>query len=191
MKISEAGTILGEGFGFTAEDAYRVVQSLDLAKDATVLDIGTGVGNMAITLALNGYRVLTGEPKEDDSVYAKQDWLGNAKKVGVDHLITFRAFNAKAMPFEDDAFAAIFSLGALHHVDEGFRIGVLKECVRTTRSGGLICIFEPNLETTKMIRKMDPAHPEPADPRKHIKGLNLETQKIKGTRFDAFIFKLL
>ena len=36
---------------------------------------------MAITLALNGSSVLTGEPEFDESEYAKQDWLNNAKKV--------------------------------------------------------------------------------------------------------------
>ncbi|MFX1237770.1 MAG: hypothetical protein ACFFAS_05585 [Promethearchaeota archaeon] len=39
---------------------------------------------MAITLALNGYNVLTGEPESDHSEYAKQDWLKSAQIIDVD-----------------------------------------------------------------------------------------------------------
>ena len=57
---------------------------------------------MAIILALNNYNVLTGEPKGDNTEYAKRDWLTNAKKVNVDHLITFVHFNAEDMSFENN-----------------------------------------------------------------------------------------
>jgi len=189
MNFTEAKEILGGVFSFSAEDINRVIQYLKLPKDAKILDIGTGFGNLAITLALNGYSVLTGEPKDDNSIYAKHHWLRNAEKVGVDHLIEFQAFDAKDMPFEDNTFDAIFCGGSLHHIDTEYRVNVLQKCFRASKAKALICFFEPNQNGIKIIKELDPSHPEAADPNEYTQGLNLESQKIEGNLFDAFIFQ--
>jgi len=75
MNIEEAKKILGREFSFTVDFINMILQDQKLPKDAKILDIGTGIGNLAIMLALNGYKVVTGEPEDDDSTYAKQDWL--------------------------------------------------------------------------------------------------------------------
>ena len=189
MNITEAKKILDDTFRFTVGDTDNVIQQLKLPKDAKILDVGTGGGNLAITLALSGYRVLTGEPAHDDTIYAKQAWHENAKKVGVNHLIEFEAFDAKDMPFEDDTFDAIFFFGSFHHIEEDSRVKALQECVRTMKAHAIVCLFEPNQNCIKIIMELDPSHPEAADPNDHAGGLDLESQTIEGTMFDAFIFK--
>lgn len=189
MDISKAIDILGDKYGFAATDANKVIQELNLSKEAKILDVGTGIGNLAITLALNGYKILTGEPNDDESIYANQNWRDNAKKVNVDHLIEFKSFDATKMPYDDSSFDAIFCAGTFHHIEEAERRKVLKEFIRITKFDSIICIFEPNQKAIKMIRERDTLHPDAADPNKYMQGLNLTSRKIAGSNFDAFIFE--
>ena len=189
MDLKKAKEILGEKFSFTAVDTNRVIQDLDLNKNSTILVVGTGIGSLAITLALNGYRVTTGEPKSDNSEYAKQDWRSNSKKVRVDHLLEFKHFDAKDTQFESNKFDAIFFLGSLHHIDKDTRVKVFQESARIAKPSAIICFFEPNSNGMKVIMEMDPSHPEAADPSEYSQGLDLLLQKKVGEFFDAFIFK--
>jgi 2-polyprenyl-3-methyl-5-hydroxy-6-metoxy-1,4-benzoquinol methylase len=188
LDIGQAKDILGKQFGLIFEDANTVIQYLKLPHHAKILDVGTGKGYFAIILALNGYNVLTGEPESDNSIYAKQEWLSNAQKVGVDHLINFRALDAQDMLFDDNMFDAIFFFGVLHHIDENMRKKVLQESVRISKPQAVICFFEPNQDGMKIIKEHYFSHPEPADPREYVQELNVSLQKKTGVFFDAFIF---
>lgn len=190
MDTTKARDVLGKQFDFIFEDASRLIQHLGLSKSAKILDVGTGMGYFAITLALNGYSVLTGEPASDDSIYAQKDWRKSAREIGVDHLIQFRSFEAQDMPFDDATFDAIFFFGVLHHVDEIARTKVLREAFRTVKPGASISFVEPNQECMKIVMARNPSHPDPADPIAYAHGLAISQQTVRGRYFNSTIFRM-
>ncbi|MFW9879693.1 MAG: class I SAM-dependent methyltransferase [Candidatus Thorarchaeota archaeon] len=188
MDTEELRDVLGNDFAFIFNAVSPVLQELELEKTAKLLDIGTGMGWMAVTLALNNYKVITGEPENDDSEYAKQNWLESAKKAKVEHLITYTPFNAEDMPFEDASFDAIFILGALHHIND--KEAALKESARVLKSNGIICIFEPTDNLLSIIRKNRfPSHPDPVDPRNFTHDLHLSLELIEGQFYNTYILR--
>jgi ubiquinone/menaquinone biosynthesis C-methylase UbiE len=189
MNIEEIRNILGTEFAFIFNEINPVLEDLGLRKTAEILDIGTGEGWMAIILALKNYKVITGEPEDDESVYAKQDWLESAKKVKVDHMITYIPFNAEDMPFEDTSFDAIFILGALHHIDD--KKAAVKECIRVLKLNGIICIFEPNNKLIKIIRGgKHSTHPDAVDPRDYLQEPYLSLEFIQRPYYNTYILKV-
>jgi SAM-dependent methyltransferase len=133
MDIKAIGKPLGPRFDAVAGDGVRALNELGLAPDAAILDVGTGNGNFAIYLASQGFQVLTGEPSTDRSHYAGRDWALNAKKAGVLDKIRFEAFDASNLPFESEAFDAVFFFGVLHHVSEPLRGDVFREALRVSK----------------------------------------------------------
>ena len=111
---------------------------------AAIQDVSTGNGNFAVYLASQGYEVLTGEPSTDRSRYSGKDWALNAKKVGVLDKIRFEAaFDASKLPFESEAFDAVFFFGGLHHVSEHLRGDVFREALRVSKQDGVVVFLSP------------------------------------------------
>ena len=189
MDTKAIGKILGPRFNVISEDGARALKELELPADAAILDVGTGNGNFAIYLASQGYQVLTGEPSTDKSHYAGRDWALNAKKVDVLGNIRFEAFDASKLPFESEAFDAVFFFGVLHHIDENVRNEVFDEALRVSKEKGVVVFFEPRKEMLEKIWVDDPGHPLAANPSDYLRDQTTREHRIEGSLMDIFIYK--
>jgi len=156
MKLDIYKKIFRE-FAEEAEFMDENIKNLNLDKDSKILDIGTGMGAMSTLLTLNGFSVITGEPKVDPEINghgkhnhhnhhgeheesAWNNWRKSAKMLGVEEKIKFQHFDAQALPFEDYSFDGIFLYDALQHIQD--RKLALNECLRVLNEDGVIVVIE-------------------------------------------------
>ena len=183
MDLNEVKEILGSEFSKNADFIQNVVQSLDLDKDAKILDVGTGRGVMAIILAVQGFQVITGEPEG----HHWADWQSSAEKVGVRDMIDFQYFNAEDLKFDDKEFDAIFVFGSLHHIQN--KKAAMKQFIRVLKDSGSLIILELTKEGIDSLRERFPSHPDAVNPEDYIKGLDLDEKVIEGRMFNAYSYR--
>jgi ubiquinone/menaquinone biosynthesis C-methylase UbiE len=172
MGISESGRI-AEGkkgafvrrtckyldLGYDRHAAARFVAGLALQAEGPVLDIGTGKGLLAISLAEHFPEVVSVDVSTEDSELA----VLLAKEAGVLARIKFLTCDASRTPFADDHFGCVAMMDVLHHLPAG--APVLREVKRTLRPGGILVVAEFTEEGFDLI-----AHVHREDGREHPVG---------------------
>lgn len=142
---------LGVRFTLDADFISKIILSLNIKKEAKILDIGTGWGKMSIILALHGYEVTTGEPEK------WSDWEIYAKQAGVLEKIHYQEMDAQQLNFEDKVFEFIFLLGSLHHIPDKKR--AFSEFLRILHPEGRIILFDYTDKRVAQIKKRIHHHP--------------------------------
>lgn len=117
-------------------DFAAIVELLDLATGARVLDVGCGPGWTSTFLARQGYRVLGFDLAPDMIALAQQ----RAVREGVSEQCEFHVADSESFSFHTEV-DAVLVYDTLHHTQD--ERAVLANCYRHLKPGGMILIAEP------------------------------------------------
>lgn len=116
----------------------RWIDCLALAPGSKVLEIGCGAGFMAVELAQRGLCVQAVDSVETMVRQARQQ----AAKAGVVNLLSIEVGDAHALPFDDESFDLVFTVGVIPWLTNP-KVA-LREIARVTRPGGYAIVTTAN-----------------------------------------------
>lgn len=123
------------------------IAALDLPKGSTVLDIGSGTGNLAYTALKQGYRPIGLEPNEKMRALSLQKYP----------LIPVESGSFLTIPFEDHSLDAIVSSYAFHHLSDAEKADAIALMKTKLRPNGKIIIADTMYtsveESTKLLEE--------------------------------------
>jgi ubiquinone/menaquinone biosynthesis C-methylase UbiE len=182
----------GHRYLIDADFIDNTIKQLDLDKEFKILDIGTGWGVMACMLAINGFNVLTGQPKEwEGPGYCPSSaWRKRAKAIGIEQKIMYQNFNAEDLSFPTDSFDGIFMLITLPYIQK--KDVALNECIKICKPKGVIVIIEDNQIGIEFFQNKGMSVgvvSQPLDPRKMINRADVSFKVIHGNYVDVFLLR--
>ncbi len=125
----------------------RLLESLALRGDETVVDIGCGRGqllNAAARLLPNGRAIgIDSWQSKDQSGNRPEATLSNARAEGVDGRVEIRTADMRRIPLSDGAADAVISNMAVHNIpDRQGRDEAVREMARILKAGGQVALAD-------------------------------------------------
>jgi len=121
-------------------DEWQVILSEKLRQytgTGSILEAGCGFGVTSLLIGMEAQRTLLDlEPKAIETARKLFDLEGQHANFEVGNL-----FN---MNFPDNKFDVVFNAGVMEHFDKYDRCEALREMVRVTKPGGIVCVAIPN-----------------------------------------------
>ena len=120
-------------------------------REPSVLDVGTGTGVVACTMAMFGCRVRAIDHSPEMLAIAEV----RASQDGVSSRTEFILGDSEHLQFDSESFDAVTIQGMLHHLPA--IEPTLREAVRVLRPGGELYISEPCIESTPISNAINRA----------------------------------
>ena len=149
---------LFKSFGYDISKERDFILEKSLPLNGRILEVGTGKGHFAITLARKGYHFTSVDISEEEQKYAKM----NIGHFGLQKQIDFKIADAKKLNFDDGSFDVIFAINMVHHLSGPFK--VIEEFMRVIRLAGKIVVSDFNRKGLDLVgrihRNEGRIHPE-------------------------------
>lgn len=118
---------------------YKILELKKFESDLPqqILDVGCGDGATEIFIRRHfpTWRITAIDVSEKSLQQAKQRELSN---------VSFRWYNGREIPFEENSFDIVFVAAVLHHIDFPLHNVFVKEVYRVLKKGGRVYVFEHN-----------------------------------------------
>jgi len=105
-----------------------ILSKAKLAKDSSMLEVGTGKGHMAIALAKKGFELISIDLDRKAQDIAKM----HLKTMKLGKSVTLKIMNAERLRYKDNYFDYVISVNFIHHAKNPSRC--LKEMIRLTQN---------------------------------------------------------
>jgi ubiquinone/menaquinone biosynthesis C-methylase UbiE len=167
-------------YGYDIPKARRfILARAKLSKDDSLLEIGTGRGNMATLLAQNGFKFIS----IDLDKKAQDAARIHLKMIKRDKLVNTKMMNAERLRYKDDYFSQVISVNFIHHAENPVKC--LKEMMRVTKNKLIIADINKKGE-----RVMEKVHGLDGHSHKKSKMLLRETEAmLKKTGMKVKVYK--
>jgi len=136
----------------TVQTALALLEHVSLPSQPYCLEVGCGQGALARLLVERyGARVVASDYDPAQMALAQE------RLAELEGSIDFRVVDARAIPFDDSEFDAVFSFGILHHIPGGWREAVA-EAARVLKPGAWFVFtdFVPSPRVARLVRRLLP-----------------------------------
>ena len=116
-------------YGYDIPKARKIIISkAKLVKGGNMLEVGTGRGHMATSLAQKGFKFVS----IDLDKKAQDAARIHLKAIKRDKLVALKIMNAERLRYKADYFSQVISVNFIHHA--GNPVRCLKEMIRVTKN---------------------------------------------------------
>ncbi|MDD5084812.1 MAG: class I SAM-dependent methyltransferase [Candidatus Omnitrophica bacterium] len=136
---------LYESFGYDVDRERKFILGKTLPIYGHILEVGTGKGYFALTLAEEGYKFTSVDVSEEEQDTAKL----NLRYYNLERFVDFRIENAERLSFKNRSFDLVFSVNTIHHLTDPFKI--VNELIRVTNFYGRIILSDFTEEGFKLV----------------------------------------
>ena len=140
------------------KETLELLFSLNIAKNATLLDVGAGNGISSVAFALEGFKITSLEPDSSDTIGAGA--IRRLKEEYGLHEMSIVSTYGEEMPFENNSFDLVYTRQCMHHAYDLQEF--VKSLYRVVKPGGILLTVRDhvisNESEKKVFLKRHPLH---------------------------------
>lgn len=151
-SIAPAYDFMNRAMTFGIDKIWRrkAVDMVGKTNPTHILDVATGTGDLAMLLCRRIAQTnVTGIDLSEEMLRVGRDKIA---KAGLDGRIQLRQADCLALPFNDNSFDAVtvaYGVRNFEHLQQGYA-----EMARVLHPGGMLCVIELSVPTSKIIRPL-------------------------------------